>query len=319
METVDEADQHLLAAVDLSGQVPWMLVQYPRFTKTDRLAFSGPLDRETIRMTIDSPARQEVRERILAGDSVVWVLIESGDSAKDAEAEEVLRQRLAYLEKNLELPNPADTGTEDLVASDEISSEKENDATLRFAYIRVSRDDPEERGFVAMLVNSESDLHEFEEPIAIPLFGRARSHYALVGKGINDDNIDLSSQFLCGACSCEVKSQNPGADMLFRVNWEELITMPDVDHEPLPELTGLGALEVDDEPADETIESAAISTESENLAPPVDVTAAPVAVSNAETKSSYSLFVPAVVVVILGLLVVVFGTVVIQFRQKSTH
>ena len=95
--------------------------------------------------------------------------------------------------------------------------------------------------------------------------------------------------------------------------------MPDVDHEPLPELTGLGALEVDDEPADETIESAAISTESENLAPPVDVTAAPVSVSNAETKSSYSLFGPAVVVVILGLLVVVFGTVVIQFRQKSTH
>lgn len=318
-QSVDEADQHLLAAVDLSGQVPWMLVQYPRFTKTDRLAFSGPLDRETIRMTIDSPARQEVRERILAGDSVVWVLIESGDSAKDAEAEEVLRQRLAYLEKNLELPNPADTGTEDLVASDEFSSEKENDAPLRFAYIRVRRDDPEERGFVAMLVNSESDLHEFEEPIAIPLFGRARSHYALVGKGINDDNIDLSSQFLCGACSCEVKSQNPGADMLFRVNWEELITMPDVDHEPLPELTGLGALEVDDEPADETIESAAISTESENLAPPVDVTAAPVSVSNAETKSSYSLFGPAVVVVILGLLVVVFGTVVIQFRQKSTH
>ena len=181
-QSVDEADQHLLAAVDLSGQVPWMLVQYPRFTKTDRLAFSGPLDRETIRMTIDSPARQEVRERILAGDSVVWVLIESGDSAKDAEAEEVLRQRLAYLEKNLELPNPADTGTEDLVASDEFSSEKENDAPLRFAYIRVSRDDPEERGFVAMLVNSESDLHEFEEPIAIPLFGRARSHYALVDR-----------------------------------------------------------------------------------------------------------------------------------------
>ena len=102
-----------------------------------------------------------------------------------------------------------------------------------------------------MLLNSESDLYEFDDPIAIPVFGRGRSYFALVGKGINDDNIDEACQFLAGACSCEVKSQNPGVDLLFRVNWELLVEDTPTDEVVLPQLTGLGEIEL----AGETAES----------------------------------------------------------------
>ena len=65
---------------------------------------------------------------------------------------------------------------------------------------------------------------------------------ALVGRGINEENIEESCQFLVGACSCEVKSQNPGADLLVRANWESVVADEDYDDVSSLQLTGLGRL-----------------------------------------------------------------------------
>jgi len=46
---------------------------------------------------------------------------------------------------------------------------------------------------------------------------------ALVGKGINNVMIDDACTFLSGPCSCQVKRQNPGFDILTSVNWDELL------------------------------------------------------------------------------------------------
>ena len=78
----------------------------------------------------------------------------------------------------------------------------------------------------------------------MPIYGRGRTYFALVGAGINANMIEESGHFLCGACSCQVKEDNPGIDMLLAVNWSDRIkgsAMPEV---ILPELTGIGSLEL---------------------------------------------------------------------------
>jgi len=325
-QPLEQEDQQLLSAANPTEQSPWMLVRYPALTDTSRLAFSGPFDGETFRALIDSPARRAVVERIVGGDSAVWVLVESGDPVKDDAAEQLLRQRLGHLEKTLQLPSPVDSGINDLFPRDESSQESTTDAPLRLSWIRIGRDDPEERFFVSMLINSESDLHEFNEPIAIPIYGRGRSHYALVGKGINDDNIDQSCQFVCGSCSCEVKAQNPGADMLIRANWDQLIAGVFVEERSLPPLTGLGALESNQEKTSETTEVLPIATEPMPMAtkgndPPqtADLVRAPASESITTVTHINPIYSSVFVIVMLGLLVVTVGTLLIKSRQAGTN
>ena len=319
-QPLKERDQQLLDMTGPPEQSPWMLVQYPVFTQTDRLAFAGPFDNETVQVLLDSPTRRAVVNQIATGASVVWILIESGDSAKDDVAQQNLRQRLAHLEETLELPGPVDSGIDALFPSDESSPEPATSLSLQFTLVRVGRDVPEERGFVSMLINSEVDLYEFSEPIAIPIFGKGRSHYALVGKGINDDNIDASCQFLCGACSCEVKAQNPGADMLVRANWERLVTDVAVDDQPLPSLIGLGALA----PATASTESESTVTVQDASLLPASVASTPVSGENTTATNtttamhSQSLYVTVIVMFMLGFLVVAVGTVLIKSRQKRS-
>ena len=97
------------------------------------------------------------------------------------------------------------------------------DLKLGFSVITIAVDNPAETVFREILLNSEDDLKDFDEPITFPVFGRGRALPALVGKGINNDMIDEASTFLSGPCSCQVKRQNPGFDLLTSVNWDQLL------------------------------------------------------------------------------------------------
>jgi hypothetical protein len=141
-----------------------------------------------------------------------------------------------------------------------------------------------------MLHGSEADLREFNDPIAIPIYGRGRAHFGLVGGGINPQMVEETGQFLCGACSCQVKDENPGVDIVMAVDWAHQVhgtAMPPI---VLPELTGIGGLDVATQlaatgsPADEANQSqhspppqstaaAARSVETEPLQPSTQPTA----------------------------------------------
>ncbi len=53
---------------------------------TRRPVWSGPLTADNAKFLVDSPARREIARRILEGHSAVWVLVQSGDRAKDTAA-----------------------------------------------------------------------------------------------------------------------------------------------------------------------------------------------------------------------------------------
>ena len=317
-QPLQQRDEQLLSQVDPPAGSPWMLVSYPPFTNTDRLAFSAPFNTETVQALLDSPLRRVVVERILSGDSAVWVLIESGNKVQDDAAERVLKRRLQQLEKTLQLPGPVENEIDELFPTEQSASPDEQEhPPIRFELIRVSREVENERVFVSMLINSEPGLHEFDEPVAIPIFGRARSHFALVGRGINEENIEESCQFLVGACSCEVKSQNPGADLLVRANWESVVTDEEYDDVPSLQLTGLGSLEIEQPQAELAGEtSPAEVTQEKSTFPAEDVNSEGQGVP-LTTVSSERMYLSTVVVLALGLVVVTVGTVLIKYRQTN--
>ncbi len=218
---------------------PQILVHYPPFGPDRWQAWAGPLSAENVERLVDSRTRRQIVERLLAGDSAVWVLIESGQKEQDDQAYETLARELARLEKSLELP-----ARELIEAEQEFQANTPIELRIGFSLLRLRRDDPEEQVFLSMLLHSEPDLADFHEPIAIPIFGRGRSVFALVGRGIKGENIEENCRFICGDCSCQVKEQNPGMDMLFAVNWDDRVQGSAIPGLVLPELTGVGGLEL---------------------------------------------------------------------------
>ena len=207
--------------------------------------WTGPLTMQAARKLLDSPARREVAKRIIAGESAVWVLVECGNKKKDDAAARTLQKELARAEKLIELPPQV---PEDYIQMAPPAGEAEGDKppkvpklAFKLSMLRVKRTDPAEQPFVAMLMTTDEHLAKLaSEPMAFPIFGRGRSLCALAGKSINADNILDVCAFLAGACSCMVKEQNPGTDMLVRADWDAALkdlAAPDLAPPPLTALT----------------------------------------------------------------------------------
>jgi len=201
-----------------SPALPAMLLRYPSVLRIEQAAWSGPLSEVAARRILESPARRDIGSRLLKGESAVWVLLESGGKAEDDAAATRLETRLAYLRQHLKLP---------VIEAEDISkglvTVAPEELKVAFSIVRLSRSDPAEEAFAQMLLGTEADLAALKEPIAFPVFGRGRVLYALVGKGINDENVDETGAFLIGPCSCQVKELNPGSDLLMAVNWEGIL------------------------------------------------------------------------------------------------
>ncbi len=194
--------------------------------------WQAPLTGEHVQRLINSPVRQELRTRLLAGESAIWLLVESGDPAKDNAAFTSLTEALAEAQTSLKLPDGVVTPGESTRRANEQAEVLRTDLPLKIAFstMRVRRDDPKEAVLLAMLTHLEEDLGGFaSEPMAFPVFGRGRVLEPLIGAGIHKGNVLEHATYLCGACSCEVKDQNPGIDLLVAANWSPVDTTPQVE------------------------------------------------------------------------------------------
>jgi len=178
----------------------------------ERELWSGEMNPAVLGTLLDSPARREIVSRILRGDSVIWVLVECGDRAKDDAVAEALTKRLKYLESIAVMPE---------IRPDDPLNQVGPGPTLaiRHSVIRLSRADPREKFTVAMLERGAGG--DGKAPAAYPVFGRGRVLIALPEEKLTQDNIDEVSQFLTAACSCEVKDRRQGWDLLLAVDWDE--------------------------------------------------------------------------------------------------
>jgi hypothetical protein len=194
-------------------ELPWMVLKYPRKSGIYEDIYAGRFNDDNVTALLDSPIRKEITQRLTKGEAGVWILLESGNTQQDDEIAKLLKSSLDKMSTKLKTPIQND-GSQ-LVGGEEIN--------VAFSMVRISRKDPKERVFIQMLLHSESDLRTISKPMAFPIFGRGRVLYALVGDGINKDNIQTACSFIMGWCSCQVKDQNPGLDMLMSANWNNAI------------------------------------------------------------------------------------------------
>lgn len=220
VDLAQSPEPEVLKAWEAAGSParPWMLLQAPRLARFPGVVLSGPVDAGNVESLLDSPARSSIVRRLADGESAVWVLLESGDKASDDAAAQLLEARLTYLSSVMELPK-----LDEQDIRNGLVSLPPDGLRLSFSIVRVSRRDPAEQFFVQMLLATEGDLRNISEPMAFPIFGQGRALYALVGKGIRHETIDEAASFLIGSCSCQVKEQNPGADLLMTANWKALV------------------------------------------------------------------------------------------------
>jgi hypothetical protein len=184
----------------------------------NHVAHVCPLDENSLSQIATSPTRSAIGKRLTEGHSAVWILLESGDSSKDQAAKKTLEAQLAKDQEWLKLPS-----AEELEIAPALLKNAKIQLKIEFSLLTVKRNDPQESFLVNALLNSEPDLRDFDEPIAFPVFGRGIVLYALVGKGIGADTIRNASSFIVGPCSCQVKEQNPGFDLLLPLNWTEAL------------------------------------------------------------------------------------------------
>lgn len=219
-QTNDKAIDELWKRHGTGSADPVIVALYPETASIpqDQAAHSAALSERHVQQILSSPAREEIGRRLVEGHSAVWVLVESGDQVKDQAAVQTLERQLKKDAEWLKLPSVKELEIDPKVLSDARIKLK-----IEFSIVSISRDDPEEAFLLDCLLNSESDLRSFEEPIAFPVFGRGRVLYALVGQGIAAETIRTATSFIAGPCSCQVKSQNPGFDLLLSRNWDAAV------------------------------------------------------------------------------------------------
>lgn len=208
-ESEDRIHAHAALRGEKPASLPWMAAYYPSLSRRMRAPmWTGKLNTQNVQLLLDSPMRRKICELLEKRVSTVWVLLESGARRADAAAARRLESELKRLQETLVPPDPSKWGWTDMVISD-----------IRFETLRLSRNDPEERMLVAMLLNSEPDLKDFDLPIVFPIFGRGLVMPALVGDGVNPQMIRETAEFLTGSCSCTVKAANPGKDLITTFDW----------------------------------------------------------------------------------------------------
>jgi hypothetical protein len=313
LESATEEEVKGLLGEHVPEKLPALALWYPWQKGRAAPFWTGDFTPETVAVLMQSPTRKEVAKRLTEGQAGVWVFLESGNPAKDKAALELLKRELK-------------TVTEELMEMAPPVEESDTPGlTFEFSTLSLSRTDPNERVLLSMFMNSEPDLDEYvNEPMAIPVFGRGRALYTLVGEGINADNIREAAAFLTGPCGCEIKMMNPGVDLLMSVNWDGAVMQfyeefYATEEEELPELTSVFPDEP--EPVQPQLNVAAQMVNNESSDAPIGAGEAPpketqVEPQVGEQKFGFGLMGTAAVSLGGLMLAVVLGTLAVSRKQK---
>ncbi len=183
--------------------------------ESNQIVWSGTLDQAALAALLDSPARKKIVESILAGDSFIWVIADSGSPLDLAEVERI-EKRLKFLEQVASLPiqDPNDPDSQ-LGPGPPLR--------LKFTTLRLRRDDPAEQVLLKMLAGPKGEINPASTSFAAPVFGKGRVLGAWPLAMLDDATLEEASMFLVGRCGCRIKNENPGWDLLLNVDWEKTL------------------------------------------------------------------------------------------------
>jgi len=138
-----------------------------------------------------SPLREKVASELMAGKLCVMVYLRTDNKEKDDKGLQALKKAIADSPFGSIIP-----------------------------IVEISRNNKEEIHFASLLLNVEDDLKSIQEPMLFGVFGRFKALEPLLGKGITEENISLMIGFLTAECSCLIKDDLPGTDILFTNSWD---------------------------------------------------------------------------------------------------
>ncbi|MDZ4287758.1 MAG: hypothetical protein U0984_07360 [Prosthecobacter sp.] len=179
--------------------------------ESNQRVWTGTLDKVSLAALLDSPARQKIVASILAGDSFVWVIADSGSSQDAAEVERI-EKRLRFLEQVAALPIQDPTDPDSQLGPGP-------PLRLKFTTLRLLRDDPAESVLLKMLTGPKAEIDPASTSFAAAVFGKGRVLGAWPLAMLDDATLEDASMFLVGRCGCRMKNENPGWDLLLNVDW----------------------------------------------------------------------------------------------------
>ncbi len=208
--------------------------------------WSGRMDASEAKRLLDSPLRKKIAQLLHEGHAAVLVLVPGSDGAATRQAEEVLNKAIAQptAAGKAGQPSVAEVSPNPGAGLSPTSSDAKGAAPeggrggqpapladpsvpveglkpLRLALVKLDRKDGQEQWLLRSLLAMQTIAPEKQkEPLLYAIFGRGRALGPCVGEQISADSIDELVAFLGGACSCVIKDQNPGVDLLFTWDWE---------------------------------------------------------------------------------------------------
>ncbi len=202
---------------------------FEAFQKESKPIWNGAFSRKNVDSVLDSAGRREIVKQILEGNSAVWLFLESGNKEEDDKLLKTLQGYAKTAAEEIKIPEgviqqSALDDPELLLGPSDAENILESSVPLKidFSIHQLSRRDPKETILLAMLLHLQDDLLDEEwanKPMVFPAFGKGRVLSPLIGTGINEENILGDCGYLCGPCSCQVKNQNPGMDLLVKADW----------------------------------------------------------------------------------------------------
>ena len=154
-----------------------------------------------------SPMRERIARELMSGKLCVLLYLKSDIKEKDEAGLRIIKQTVASSPFSKIIP-----------------------------VIELSRSNRDEAHFVSLLLNVESDLRSIREPMLFGIFGRFTALEPLLAKGISAENINLMIDFLTADCSCLIKDNLPGINILYKGGWENpapALVNPIIDASPV--------------------------------------------------------------------------------------
>ena len=225
--TLTPQQQWQLEDFDPTVETPHLQIFYPERNGQRKLCWEGAFTSSTLETWLSSPLRSKVADKLVAGASAVFVLVECEDSQLNQQVDATVRLGVQQAMAEISIPEgviPRYGANEYLQQHPEASLDDvlRCDVPLKvdFEIARLAFDDQAEDALRAMgsgLAASSSG------PWLIPIFGRGRMLDAIDAKELSSQTVMNACQYMVGECSCTVKTQNPGVDLLMSANWSEAL------------------------------------------------------------------------------------------------
>lgn len=225
LASLTEMQQWQLVDVDVSATQPRLQVFYPQRGQEQRKCWEGALSKDSIADWFDSPLRQTIANDLTSGASAVFLLVEGPDQKENDRLAALVSQTLRTVESEISIPDgviPRAAAAEMLQELPEATMDDvlRCDIPLKvdFQVRRLPMDNQQELALRAMTRGLQDN--QDHEPFLVPIFGRGRMLDAIDTKRVDADSISNLCRYIIGECSCTVKSQNPGVDLLLKVDWQ---------------------------------------------------------------------------------------------------